>query len=116
MSADDVLDQRIIAALRDFGQQGKLLQEMIEGFLVEAPSLMAEIERSLEDESHDTVARAAHRLRGLSAHMGARRLAGVAGELETAARAGSVQPTAAVMTTARTELDRAVASTRTLLS
>jgi HPt (histidine-containing phosphotransfer) domain-containing protein len=112
----EVLDQRMVDELRTFGHEpGQLLHEVLHDFLIEAPSLMADIERAVEEEAYDTAARAAHRLKGAGGHMGAARLSVVAGEVETLARTGMRQATASATATARTELDLAMAAARGLL-
>lgn len=114
---DDVLDQRIVGSLRAFGgDPGQLLQELVHDFLIDAPSLMTEIERAVEENAYVIAARAAHRLKGGSEHMGALRLAVVAGEIETSARSGVRRATASATETARAELGLAVAAARALLS
>ncbi|MEY2433005.1 MAG: Hpt domain [Acidimicrobiaceae bacterium] len=113
---EDVLDERMVAALRDFGREpGRLLHQMATDFLVEAPSLVSEIERAVEDHADAIAARAAHQLKGVSGHIGAVRLAVVAGEVEVSARSGVAHAMAAATTAARTELDLAVVAARGLL-
>jgi HPt (histidine-containing phosphotransfer) domain-containing protein len=113
----DVLDSRMIDALRAFGPEpGKLLREMLRDFLMEAPSLMEEVERAASEEAYAGVAGAAHQLRGSGGHIGALRLAAVAGEVEASARARVRSATSAATTSARTELDLAVVAARELLT
>jgi HPt (histidine-containing phosphotransfer) domain-containing protein len=111
-----VLDARVITALRVFGgEPGELLQEMLLDFLTEAPSLTTQIERAVKDQAYDAAARAAHRLKGTSGHLGARRLAAVAAEVEVSARAGDRHPATRAMARTRAELDLAVAAARLLV-
>ena len=111
-----VLDARVVTSLRFFGgEPGELLHEMALDFLAEAPSLLAEVDRGVDVRAYDTVALAAHRLKGSSGHIGARRLAAAAGEIEASARAGLTTTTARAATSARTELDHALAEVRLLL-
>jgi HPt (histidine-containing phosphotransfer) domain-containing protein len=106
---DDVLDERMVTALRGFGREpGRLLHQMATDFLVEAPSLVSEIERAVERHAHAIAARAAHQLKGVSGHIGAVRLAVAAGEVESSARSGEVQAMTAATAAARTELDLAI--------
>ncbi|MCU1452825.1 MAG: hypothetical protein JWN46_971 [Acidimicrobiales bacterium] len=105
----EVLDQHMITALRALGREpGELLREMVHDFLIEAPLLTIDIERAVEQGSPVAAARAAHRLRGTSGHLGLARLAAVAGDVEGAALTGGPL----VMFTARVrgELTLAVAA------
>jgi HPt (histidine-containing phosphotransfer) domain-containing protein len=113
---DEALDRRTIRALHEYGvEPGTLLQELLEDFLTEAPSLMADIDRSVEQGACPAVVRAAHQLNGMSGHMGAFRLALAAGELETSARIGVPEMMAAAAA-ARSELDLAMAAAERLQS
>jgi HPt (histidine-containing phosphotransfer) domain-containing protein len=113
---EEVLDQRMVGALRDFGREpGALLEEMVHGFLVEAPALVAEIERAVADHDGEAVARTAHRLKGASGHVGATRLVIVAGVVEAAGRAGNQDAIETASTTVRRELVLALAAARALL-
>jgi HPt (histidine-containing phosphotransfer) domain-containing protein len=108
----DALDQRIVNALRDFGSEpGALLGVMLQEFLIEAPSLVVEVERAVEDRACAPAARAAHRLCGISGHVGALRLARIASVVEVAADTGSRCDVAKL----RAELDLAVAEASGLL-
>ena len=107
---DEVLDRRTISMLRSFGEvPGKLLQEMLGDFLAEAPTLMADIDRSIAAKSYPAAARAAHQLAGISGCVGATRLALAANAVEFSSDAPSDQVVAASKT-ARTELELAVAA------
>ena len=120
-----VLDQHMVGALRALGRKpGRLLEEMVHGFLIEAPALTADIERAVERGSHLDAAQAGHRLRGMSAHLGLARLAAAAGEVEAEALAGwratgrrrgsSCAPWVVAVDGLRTELEFAIAAARDL--
>lgn len=112
---DDVLDPRMVSALRDFGREpGKLLREMVQDFLVEAPSLMVDLDRAVADRAYPIVASTAHRMKGASGHMGAVRLAAIAGEIEALARAGGGDAVASATAIAHTEVELAVAAVQAL--
>jgi two-component system sensor histidine kinase/response regulator len=109
----ELLDRRMVEALRTLGRApGVLLKAMIDDFLVEAPSLTTDIERAVEWGAPVAAARAAHRLRGTSGHLGLARLAAVAGDVETAARAGA--PLVMAAARVRSELVLACAVARSL--
>lgn len=111
----DVLDEGNLSALREFGREpGVLLQEMARDFLVEAPSLMAEIEEAVGEGEYATAGRAAHRLKGASGHMGATRVAAVASEVESLSKDGISEAMASATTTARAEVELALAAVRML--
>jgi HPt (histidine-containing phosphotransfer) domain-containing protein len=111
----DVLDQRIVKALRSFGgEPGELLDALLHEFLVEAPSLVTEISVAVDQNAYASAARAAHQLRGISGHVGAARLADIAGAVEAATRTAS-RDAAASVATLRAELALVVTAARALL-
>jgi HPt (histidine-containing phosphotransfer) domain-containing protein len=110
------LDQHHLDALRAFGDApGVLLGDMLDDFLVEAPELLAEIELAVEQDSYPAMAGAAHRLSGISGHLGALRLAGVANAVERDARAESVDVAVSTAAT-RTEVALAISAVSDLRS
>lgn len=116
-SPDDVLDHETLSVLHDLGREpGKLLQELIAHFLAEAPDLLTEVEVAVGAGQCDHAGRAAHRLKGAAAHVGAVRLTLVADEVERNARAARREDTARAATTARSELDLAVTALRGLVA
>jgi HPt (histidine-containing phosphotransfer) domain-containing protein len=107
----EVLDQGMVSALRAYGpEKGRLLRSVAQDFVSEAPVLVAEIERAVDDRDLDAVMRIAHQMKGVSGHMGATRLAALADDLETSARTGRMTEINSVLATARTELERAIAA------
>ena len=112
---DDVLDQAMVAALRAFGREpGKLLRELAEAFVVEALSLMADIERAVDGDDFEAAARSAHRMKGASGHIGAFRVAAAAAECQTVAEGGAHPAIAAATIAMRAEVELAVAAVRLL--
>jgi HPt (histidine-containing phosphotransfer) domain-containing protein len=112
---EEVLDQRMVGALRDLGpDRGKLLQEMVQDFVTEVPLLVAEIDRAVEHGAYEIAARAAHRLNGCSGHLGAVRLSAAARDIETWARTGGAQMASAAAIT-RTEMDLAITAVNGLV-
>jgi HPt (histidine-containing phosphotransfer) domain-containing protein len=107
----DVLDQRVLDALRAFGRDpGKLLAEMVRDFVLEAPSLVTAIGRAVEHDDREAAARAAHRLKGMSGHIGARRLAMVAGEIESSVGTNLEHANATAVALMCTELELAASA------
>jgi HPt (histidine-containing phosphotransfer) domain-containing protein len=107
----------MLGLLRDYGREpGEFLHEMLRAFLIEAPPLMADIERLVEDKACEPVARLAHRLKGTSGHIGALRLATAVSEVENLAGTAVGQATASATATARREFDLAVAAAQGLLA
>ncbi|MEY2447012.1 MAG: Hpt domain [Acidimicrobiaceae bacterium] len=117
MTTADALDHDRVNALRDFGNDsGELLAAMLADFLVEAPQLVTEIEAAMSTQSHDAAARAAHRLRGITGHIGATRLGDIASQVEIAAGTGFPVGSAALVAAARVELGLAVTAACVLLA
>jgi two-component system sensor histidine kinase/response regulator len=107
------LDLKVVAALRVIGP-GKLLRQTGEDFLAEAPATFEELERHAEKGDAVGVARAAHRLKGVSGHMGARGLANATARLEQRTRDGG-RLTFDDLAEARAELGLAVEAVARLL-
>jgi HPt (histidine-containing phosphotransfer) domain-containing protein len=111
----DILNPRMVSSLRDFGPtRGTLLKLVVQDFLLEAPLLLADIERAVAGGDLGAVARIAHQMKGVSGHMGATRLATSVASLETKAKAGESDGVAAELTMARTELDLALTAAMAL--
>ncbi|HVL05342.1 MAG TPA: Hpt domain-containing protein [Acidimicrobiales bacterium] len=104
--ADDVLDEQVLSWIRNLGQEpGKLLEEMVGLFVADAPRLMAEIDAALAGGSTAGLARAAHRLKGAAAHIGAVRLCRTATEVEARATAGTPQEASCTSAAVHGEMD-----------
>jgi HPt (histidine-containing phosphotransfer) domain-containing protein len=86
--AQDVLDMRIIEALRELGGDDDpgLLVEVIGMFLEDAPTRIREIEQGLSTGDLKLLERAAHSLKSASANVGAMQLSHVCKRIEDIAR------------------------------
>jgi HPt (histidine-containing phosphotransfer) domain-containing protein len=109
-----VLDAVMIAALGAFGREpGRLLEDMLRAYLVEAPALLGEITAAaLQGDA--AIGRAVHRLRGASGFVGASRVTGACNDLERVGphdREGARGALGAV----RDEVERAVGAARQLV-
>ncbi len=78
------------AALARLGGDRRLLADMIQFYLEDAPGLLEQCAASLEQKNVTGVERAAHSLKGLSANFSAQRAIDAARELETLARSNSL--------------------------
>ncbi len=76
------------AALSQLDGDEELLSEMIGLFLEDAPRRLDHLHRAWENGDQDSVAEAAHALKGMAGHFGAEALRRQAAELERAARDG----------------------------
>jgi signal transduction histidine kinase/CheY-like chemotaxis protein len=77
--------ERLVAI---FGERSDAIRKIVEAFVADAPIQLADIRRAVESGDADRVNRAAHKLKGATANVGAPRAARVAGELEQAATNG----------------------------
>ncbi len=104
---DETLDPAILGELLDaVGGDGAFVDDLVDTFLVEAPTLVASIEAAAAAEDPTALMRPAHTLKSNSLTVGAIALASLARALEERARrfetAGTVEDAAA----ARVELGR----------
>ncbi|HZN12195.1 MAG TPA: response regulator, partial [Blastocatellia bacterium] len=85
------LDAEVINSLRQLQKQGSgdIGDELIDLFLKEAPERLAAIRRAVEQDDPRALVRAAHRLKGSSATLGARPLAELCAQLEQRGRANA---------------------------
>jgi HPt (histidine-containing phosphotransfer) domain-containing protein len=88
MPPEPVLDPESIAALNAVSPDdgGAFLRELIDIFLADTPVRIGEVISSLERADAPTLTRAAHSIKGAAGNFGARQLAAVALEVETAAK------------------------------
>ena len=79
-----VLDQDVLANLRDLPGDGNdtLLGELIDLFAKDAPRRMVQLRLALEQGDARRVMQIAHSLKGSSANLGARDMAGICNQLE----------------------------------
>lgn len=102
------IDPERIASLRSL-DDGSLLNELIELFFRETPARLTEIEQALEMGSADAIARAAHRIKGTSANMGANGLADIAELIESAGLDGDIAAARTASVTLRASIDEVLA-------
>jgi two-component system, sensor histidine kinase and response regulator len=79
----DVLDPSVVAGLRELDSQG--MAELVENFSARTAALLEQLRGGIEVADCALVSTTCHSLRGISATLGASRLAALCGELEVAA-------------------------------
>jgi PAS domain S-box-containing protein len=96
---DQVLDAAVLAELRQLlgDQAGQVIAEVIDLFIESSPPLLAEMRTAVQTEAGDRLFRAAHTLKGSSAHLGAVRLVAMCEALEQMGRAGHLDEAAATL-------------------
>lgn len=85
-----VLDRQRLRDLTD--GDAEFERELLETFLVSVRGLLGDLRAALMARNPVSVAKEAHTLKGVCLNVGATSLANCAAELETAARAGRVDP------------------------
>jgi CheY-like chemotaxis protein len=88
-SPDPVDLERFKNALRETGA-GAAINSILDTFLSQVPGRLATLEAASQSGNADAITRAAHVLRGAAATIGARALAGLLQQVETAAQDGDV--------------------------
>jgi two-component system sensor histidine kinase/response regulator len=88
------------------GGDAKFLREMFQAFLADAPAMLAEIGRSLEEGDSATLRRVAHSLKSNSADFGARVLSDLCRDLEMMGKAGTLDGAAETLAAAEGEWAR----------
>ncbi len=88
---DDGLDHGVIADLREIGcdSADDVIGVLLRMFFEEMPNRLAAIGNFSRTADFTELARAAHRMKGSSAVIGARRLAGICGALESIGERGA---------------------------
>ncbi|RLC67260.1 MAG: hypothetical protein DRI48_02770 [Chloroflexi bacterium] len=111
----DVLDPAALKNLRQLaaGDVG-LLTQLIDTFLEDAPQLLAEIRRAVEDEDAPALHRAAHTLKSNSAEFGATALSDLCRELETMAQANALDEAADRLAQAESESEKATGALKVM--
>jgi HPt (histidine-containing phosphotransfer) domain-containing protein len=91
------LDEAVLIALRDLRREGRpdVLSMVVRLFLDSAPSILKELEAAAAGTDAAMLLSISHKMRGISANVGARLLAARCTQLEAAARMGSVPENAA---------------------
>jgi HPt (histidine-containing phosphotransfer) domain-containing protein len=95
-------------------QADVMLPGLVKGFLVEAPKLISEAQRSLDENRSADLRRAAHTLKSNSASFGAMALAALARELEYAARDNLLAGAGELLQRIRVEFNQAQVTLQTL--
>ncbi|MDO9440151.1 MAG: ATP-binding protein [Beijerinckiaceae bacterium] len=93
---DGALDQATIDQMLSAGAPG-FLAKVVGLYASHAPAALADLQRHLADGELVKIASAAHSLKSMSLNIGATRVAGVAGEIETAARIEARMPDPALL-------------------
>jgi HPt (histidine-containing phosphotransfer) domain-containing protein len=90
------LDEAVITALRDLQREGRpdVLAVVVSLFRESAPAILEDLEVAAGGTDTAALLRATHKLRGISANVGARLLISRCRELESAARMGSIPDSA----------------------
>lgn len=96
-----VLDRRRLRDLTEGNEEFE--RELLETFAASARSLLADLRASLVARHAAGVARDAHALKGVCLNVGAISMAKCSGELEVAARGGTVDPIEVVLEQLRSE-------------
>ncbi len=111
MPADQLLDQAIIAELREMPPSDgvSMLRELVDLFLENAPDRIAQISQSITDPAK--LAFHAHALKSMSLNLGAKRIVELSQKLEELGRAGNVSEAPALLK----DLEAAFTQTRTQL-
>jgi CheY-like chemotaxis protein len=115
-AAPPVLDPAALQKLRGtLGKQADaMLPGLIENFYKDAPKLIADAHRTLEQKQTVELRRAAHTLKSTSATFGAMALAALARELEFKARDGALEGAGELLTRIQAEYARAKAALQAL--
>jgi HPt (histidine-containing phosphotransfer) domain-containing protein len=98
-----VVDDAVVAELETL--EGGVLADLVTLFFDEAPESLSELAGAVDRADMGAVARMAHTLRGNSATLGAARVARIASELETTAKAGDLTPAAGLLDALRGALE-----------
>jgi PAS domain S-box-containing protein len=101
------VDESVIASLLELtSETPDLLSEIVETFFMEAPARLDEIAQAVGEGNGETASRAAHRLKGSAGTLGARRMAGLCEEIESAAAEKKFGVAAEALVALRGELRR----------
>jgi HPt (histidine-containing phosphotransfer) domain-containing protein len=81
------------------------MTQLIEVFIDNTPKVLAEARKALAEADFETLARAAHTLRGSCSNFGAERMRAACAELEALAHEGAATGTADLIATVEREFD-----------
>ena len=90
--SDQILDRTVIETLRELGgdEEPELFEELVTMFLDDTPGRLEALLQALEEGDAHALERTAHGLKSSCGNLGARRLAALCFEIESAGRAGDV--------------------------
>ena len=103
MGNGEVVDPKVLAEFRELD----MLDEMVEAFFDEAPTLLAQIKGAIDKNDPDALRRAAHTLKGSGGNMGARVVQKISLALEQKGRAGTTEGAAELVPSLEREYERA---------
>ena len=109
-----ILDQATFESLTELVGDD-FIGELVETFFEEAPGLLAEIKRALDEGDAEAFRRAAHSLKSNGDSFGATRLAALARELETMGRDGRLDEARPKLPQLEAAYEEAAAALRALL-
>ena len=91
--SEQILDLHVIEALRELGgeEEPELFQELVQMFLDDTPSRLEGLLSALEAGDATGLERTAHALKSSCGNLGAKRLAKLCFEIESAGRAGDIE-------------------------
>ena len=86
------LEKEIVGKAREWIEEygEEFLVELIDAYLDDAPTRLAELRRAFENGNAETFTREAHTLKSSSANLGAMKVSALAKEMEMAGRAGNM--------------------------
>jgi PAS domain S-box-containing protein len=105
---EPALDPAVLAQLRQFQAEGEpdIVQELAAAFQLETPPLLAALHQAVARGQVEQLKRAAHNLKGSSSNLGASTMVRLSAELETIAKQGTVEGTAALVSRLEQEYQR----------
>ena len=107
-SADEVLDQTVIAGLKELREPGQPdpLAELIELFLRDTRPRLRKMEAALAGKDVSALIAAAHSLKGSASNLGARRLASLCANLEREAKTQELSEAANILLDVKSEFQQ----------
>jgi HPt (histidine-containing phosphotransfer) domain-containing protein len=110
----EVLDPAVLENLRVMVGDDAFLLELVDTFLEDAPGLMADMRRAVEEGDAALLRRSAHSLKSNSAEFGATDLRNMCRELEDLGEAGTLDGTPAKIAQIEVEYERVRAALEAL--
>lgn len=113
-----VLDQTVLEALRELGgeDEPELFEELVTMFLDDTPARLAEIMQAFENGDAHGLERSAHALKSSCGNLGAKRLAKLCFDIESAGRAGDLEAARSLVGRSNEEFDAVSTALRAELS